>query len=57
LKKKERLEDINQKNRELNSKKIGKIQDLLIEVKRQVEAQWDEIRRINRFFTSGSKKL
>jgi len=54
---KKRLEDINQKNRELNSKKIGKIQDLLIEVKRQVEAQWDEIRRINRFFTSGSKKI
>jgi len=52
-----RLEDINEKNRELNSKKIGKIQELLIEVKRQVEAQWDEIRRINRFFTSGSKKI
>lgn len=54
---KKRLEDINEKNRELNSKKIGKIQELLIEVKRQVEAQWDEIRRINRFFTSGSKKI
>lgn len=52
-----RLEDINEKNRELNSKKIGKIQELLIEVKRQVEAQWDEVRRINRFFTSGSKKI
>jgi hypothetical protein len=52
-----RLEDINEKNRELNSKKIGKIQELLIEVKRQIEAQWDEIRRINRFFTSGSKKI
>lgn len=54
---KKRLENINEKNRELNSKKIGKIQELLIEVKRQVEAQWDEIRRINRFFTSGSKKI
>ncbi|MCD8041833.1 MAG: hypothetical protein LUE99_04035 [Bacteroides sp.] len=53
---KKRLENINEKNRELNSKKIGKIQELLIKVKRQVEAQWDEIRRINRFFTSGSKK-
>lgn len=52
-----RLEDINEKNRELNSKKIGKIQELLIEVKRQVEAQWDEIRRINRFFVSSSKKI
>lgn len=52
-----RLEDINEKNRELNSKKISKIQELLIEVKRQVEAQWDEIRRINRFFISGSKKI
>ncbi|MFV0580491.1 MAG: hypothetical protein ACK5N4_00425 [Parabacteroides gordonii] len=54
---KKRLEDINEKNRELNSKKIGKIQDLLTEVKRQVEAQWDEIRRINRFFTSSKKKI
>lgn len=54
---KKRLEDINEKNRDLNHKKIGKIQELLIEVKRQVEAQWDEIRRINRFFTSGSKKI
>lgn len=54
---KKRLEDINEKNRELNSKKIGKIQDLLTEVKRQVETQWDEIRRINRFFTSSKKKI
>lgn len=54
---KKRLEDINEKNRELNGKKIGKIQDLLTEVKRQVEAQWDEIRRINRFFTSSRKKI
>lgn len=54
---KKRLEDINEKNRELNSKKISKIQDLLTEVKRQVEAQWDEIRRINRFFTSSKKKI
>lgn len=44
------------KNRELNNKKISKIQDLLTEVKRQIEAQWDEIRRINRFFASGRKK-
>ena len=54
---KKRLEDINEKNRELNSKKISKIQDLLTEVKRQVEIQWDEIRRINRFFTSSRKKI
>lgn len=54
---KKRHEDINEKNRELNSKKISKIQDLLTEVKRQVEAQWDEIRRINRFFTSSKKKI
>ena len=26
-------------------------------MKRQVEAQWDEIRRINRFFTSSKKKI
>ena len=54
---KKKLEDINEKNRELNNKKISKIQDLLTEVKRQIEAQWDEIRRINRFFASGRKKI
>lgn len=52
-----RLKDINDKNRELNNKKIIKINDLLIQVKKQVEMQWDLIRRINRFFTSTNKKI
>lgn len=51
------LEQINNKNRDLNSKKIRKIEDLLDDVKMVVGEYEDTIRKINRFFNDGERKI
>lgn len=51
------LKQINDKNRDLNSKKIQKIEDLLDDVRAAVSEQTDIIRKINRFFNTGEKKI
>jgi hypothetical protein len=45
------------KNRDLNSKKIRKIEDLLDDVQAAISAQVDIVRKINRFFNNGEKKI
>jgi len=54
---KSHLEQINNKNRDLNSKKIRKIEDLLDDVKMVVGENEDTIRKINRFFNDGERKI
>jgi hypothetical protein len=51
------LKQINDKNRDLNSKKIRKIGDLLDDVQAAVGAQSDTVRKINRFFNDGEKRI
>jgi hypothetical protein len=51
------LEQINNKNRDLNSKKIRKIEDLLDDVQMAVGEYEDTIRKINRFFNDGERKI
>lgn len=51
------LEQINNKNRDLNSKKIRKIEDLLDDVRMAVGEYEDIIRKINRFFNDGERKI
>ncbi len=51
------LKQINDKNRDLNSKKIRKIEDLLDDVYSAVSTQEDIVRRINRFFGGGEKRI
>lgn len=51
------LKQINNKNRDLNSKKIRKIEDLLDDVHSAVSTQEDIVRRINRFFSGGEKRI
>lgn len=51
------LTRINEKNKQLNSKKIRKIETLLNEVSTAVGSQLETIRGINRFFKEGEKKI
>tara|TARA_R110002050_G_scaffold184053_1_gene317487 strand:+ start:2945 stop:6205 length:3261 start_codon:yes stop_codon:yes gene_type:complete len=51
------LEQINNKNRDLNSKKIRKIEDLLDDVQMAVGEYADTIRKINRFFGDGERRI
>jgi hypothetical protein len=51
------LKQINDKNRDLNSKKIRKIGDLLDDVQAAVSTQSDIVRQINRFFNNGEKRI
>ncbi|MDR2621037.1 MAG: hypothetical protein LBC48_00470 [Dysgonamonadaceae bacterium] len=51
------LRKINDKNRELNDRKIQKISDLLDDVFVAVSAQRDMVRNINRFFNDGEKRI
>lgn len=51
------LKQINDKNRDLNSKKIRKIEDLLDDVYSAVSIQEDIVRKINRFFNGGKKRI
>ena len=51
------LEQINNKNRDLNSKKIRKIEDLLDDVQMAVGEYTDTIRKINRFFNDGERRI
>lgn len=51
------LTSINNKNKELNSKKIKKIETLLNDVETAIGAQMEIIRGINRFFGVGEKKI
>lgn len=51
------LKKINDKNRELNDRKIQKISDLLDDVFAAVSAQRDTVRNINRFFNDGEKRI
>lgn len=51
------LKRINDKNRELNDKKIEKISRILEDVWNQISQQRELVRRINRFFHSGEKTI
>ncbi len=51
------LKQINDKNRDLNSKKIRKIEDLLDDVRSAVGVQEDIVRKINRFFSGGERRI
>ena len=51
------LKRINDKNRELNDKKIEKISRILEDVWNQISHQKELVRKINRFFHSGEKTI
>jgi hypothetical protein len=51
------LTQINDKSRDLNAKKVRKIGDLLDDVQLAVSTQADIVRKINRFFSGGEKRI
>ena len=51
------LQRINDKNRDLNQRKIQRIIDLLDDVKSAVSAQADIVRKINHFFNDSEKRI
>ena len=51
------LQRINDKNRDLNQRKIQRIVDLLDDVKSAVSAQADIVRKINHFFNDSEKRI
>ena len=51
------LQRINDKNRDLNQRKIQRIVDLLDDVKSAVSAQADIVRKINYFFNDSEKRI
>lgn len=51
------LKQINNKNRDLNSKKIQKIENLFDDLQTLIGNQADMVRKINRFFNDGEKKI
>ncbi|MEP1033637.1 hypothetical protein [Ekhidna sp.] len=51
------LERINEKNRELSSRKIQRIRDIVEEINDKVTIQLNEIRLINNFFKSDEKQI
>lgn len=51
------LEKINEKNRELNSRKIQRIRDIVEEIEDKVTNQLNEVRLIDNFFKSEEKQI
>ena len=51
------LHKINNKNRDLNSKKVRKIENLLDDVFSSISSQADVVRKINRFFDDDEKRI
>jgi len=54
---KSHLQRINDKNRDLNQRKIQRIVDLLDDVKSAVSTQADIVRKINHFFNDSEKRI